>query len=52
MHVMQEIHIQGVDEAIHLTVFSAWDSSPNLPVTPTQLMRPDQNMSYTVGDFA
>ena len=37
-----------------LTAFCAWDSSPHLPVTPAQLMRPGigRNMSCAVGDFA
>ena len=29
-----------LDKASHLTAFCAWDSSPHLPVTPSQLMRP------------
>ena len=38
----------------HLTAFCACNSSPHLPVTPAQLMRPGigWNMSCTVGDCA
>ena len=37
-----------------LTAFCARDSSPHLPVTPAQLMRPGigQNVSSAEGDFA
>ena len=44
-----------LNKASHLTAFYAWYySSPHLPVTPAQLMRPGigRNASCAVGDFA
>ena len=43
---------QLLDKASHLTAFCVWDSSPNLPVTPVQLMKPGigRNASCPVGD--
>ena len=38
-HIRQEMY-QILIRPSHLTAFCAWDSSPHLPVTPAQLMRP------------
>ena len=38
--LMHEEEGNLLDNASYLTAFCAWDSSPHLPVTPAQLMRP------------
>ena len=41
-----------IDKASHMTVFSAWDGSPHISVTPAQLVRVCwKNVSCAVGDF-
>ena len=42
-----------LDKASHLIVFCPWDSSPYLPVTPAQVIRPGigRNASCTVGNL-
>ena len=36
-----------MDKASHLTAFCTWDSTPHLPVTPAQLMRPGIGRNVT-----
>ena len=43
----------GIRSATWFHTIYAWDSSPHLPITPTQQMRPGigQNVSWAVGNF-
>ena len=52
-HYVQEASTYCIDKFSYPTTFCAWDSSPHLPVTPVQLMRPGigWNASCTLGDF-
>ena len=54
IHIVWASATMLLNKAIYLTAFCAWDSSPHLPVTLVQLMRPGigRNMSCAVCDFA